>query len=64
MKLQPQALQLNLSLLDQPPTQLPEGTGQGTRTSADGKLLLRAAAWNNAAAAESSGGEDESEANS
>jgi hypothetical protein len=62
MKLQPEALQLNLSLLDQPPTQLPDGQGKELALALM-ELLLRAAAGNNAATAESSGGEDESEAN-
>ena len=62
MKLQPEPkhLQLNLSLLDQPPAQFPEGQDQELALALM-ELLLRAAAGENSVAVESSGGKDESE---
>lgn len=62
MKLQPELRhrQLHLALLDQPPTQLPKGK-EKELTQALMELLLQAAAEEELAAAEASGGEDESE---
>jgi hypothetical protein len=63
MKLQPETgpLQLNLSLLDQTPVPLPEGQNKEL-TSALIELLLQAASGESPAAAASSGGEHEPEA--
>jgi len=63
MKLQPDSghLQLNLSLLDQSPTPLPEGQSKEL-TSALIDLLLQAASSQRAAANEAQGGEHEPEA--
>jgi hypothetical protein len=63
MKLQPDPghLQLNLSLIDQPPTPLPEGQSKEL-TSALIDLLIQAAASKKPAEAGASGGEHEPEA--
>jgi len=63
MKLQPNPghLQLNLSLLDQPPAPLPEGQNKEL-TSALMDLLIQAANSEKPGAAEASGGEHEPEA--
>lgn len=63
MKLQPDSghLQLNLSLLDQPPVPLPEGQSKEL-TSALIDLLLQAASSQRSAADEAPGGEHEPEA--
>ncbi len=53
-------LQLNLSLLGQPLTQLPEGQDKELALALM-ELLLGAAASQNVVVAESAGGEDESE---
>jgi hypothetical protein len=62
MKLQPEPrhLQLNLSLQDQPPTQLPENQ-EKELAQALMELLLQAAANETRIDAESSGGQNESE---
>jgi hypothetical protein len=62
MKLQPKPrhLQLNLSLQDQPPTQLPEGQDKELARALM-ELLLQAATSESRIAAEPSGGQDESE---
>jgi hypothetical protein len=62
MKLQPEPrhLQLNLSLLNQPPTQLPEGQDEELAVALM-ELLLHAAASEDQIAVEPSGGQDESE---
>ena len=63
MKLQPNSghMQLNLSLLDQPPAPLPEGQSKEL-TSALIDLLLQAASSQRPAADEAQGGEHEPEA--
>jgi hypothetical protein len=62
MKLQPEPRhqQLHLSLLDQPPTRLPEGQDEELAVALM-ELLLQAANSENLIAAEPSGGQDESE---
>jgi hypothetical protein len=62
MKFQPELRhrQLHLSLLDQPPTQLPEGQ-EKELAQALMELLLQAVADEETVVAEASGGEDESE---
>jgi hypothetical protein len=53
-------LQLNLSLLNQPPTQLPEGQDEELAVALM-ELLLHAAASEDQIVVEPSGGQDESE---
>lgn len=62
MKLQPELKhrQLHLSLLDQPPIQLPEGQGEELAVALM-ELLLQAAVSEKPSDAESLGGQDESE---
>jgi hypothetical protein len=63
MKLSPEArhLQFNLSLLNQPPTKLPESQDRELALALM-ELLLRAAAGEEPTVVEPSGGHDESEA--
>ena len=62
MKLQPEPRhrQLHLSLLDQPPSELPQGQDKELALALM-ELLLQAAASENHIDAEPSGGQDESE---